>query len=102
MGCSNTRENLEYEIMQMQIKRLEIQMEKYNELQKLSKIEKHKVKPNIIPDYILPKFSKEKKIHIKNSKDKKSDSDKSDKTNVGKEKKVTSIKKKIRENLKLK
>ena len=36
MGCSNTRENLENEIMQMQIKRLEIQMEKYNELQKLS------------------------------------------------------------------
>ena len=94
MGCSNTRENLENEIMQMQIKRLEIQMEKYNKLQKLSEIEKHKVKPNIIPDYILPKFSKEKKIHIKNSKDKKSDSDKSDKTNVGKEKKVTSIKKK--------
>ena len=51
--------------MQMQIKRLEIQMEKYNELQKLSKIEKHKVKPNIIPDFSFQKSQRRKKFILK-------------------------------------
>ena len=42
-------------------------MEKYNELEKLSKIEKHKIRPSIIPDYIDPKFAKEHKIYFNNN-----------------------------------
>ena len=60
MGCSTIKENLENEIMKLQIQRIEIQMEKYKELEKLSKIEKRKIKPNFIPDYIDPKFAKER------------------------------------------
>ena len=90
MGCSTIKENLENEIMKLQIQRIEIQMEKYKELEKLSKIEKHKIKPNIIPDYIDPKFAKERQIYIKNSKDKKSE-----KTNYTKEKKLIYLKEKF-------
>ena len=91
MGCSTIKENLENEIMKLQIQRIEIQMEK------LSKIEKHKIKPNIIPDYVDPKFAKERQIYIKNSKDKKSE-----KTNYTKVKKVNIFKRKNLGNIKLK
>ena len=33
MGCSSAKEKLENEMMKIQIRRLEIQMEKYNESQ---------------------------------------------------------------------
>ena len=91
MGCSTIKENLENEIMKLQIQRIEIQMEK------LSKIEKHKIKPNIIPDYVDSKFAKERQIYIKNSKDKKSE-----KTNYTKVKKVNIFKRKNLGNIKLK
>ena len=97
MGCSTIKENLENEIMKLQIQRIKIQMEKYKELEKLSKIEKHKIKPNFIPDYIDPKFAKERQIYIKNSKDKKSE-----KTNYTKVKKVNIFKRKNLGNIKLK
>ena len=78
--------------MKLQIQRIEIRMEKYKQLEKLAKIEKREIKPNIIPDYIDPKFANDHKIYIENSKDKKSE--KSEKTNYSKEKKVSIIKRK--------
>ena len=74
MGCSSQREKLENEMMNVQIMRLEVQMEKYNLLKKLSEIDNQKFEHiNVIPDYIDPKFAVEKKIYIKNNSDKKTD-----------------------------
>ena len=74
MGCSSQREKLENEMMNMQIMRLEVQMEKYNHLKRLSEIDNQKFEHiNVIPDYIDPKFAVEKKIYIKNNSDKKTD-----------------------------
>ena len=74
MGCSSQREKLENEMMNMQIMRLEVQMEKYNLLKRLSEIDNQKFEYiNVIPDYIDPKFAVEKKIYIKNNSDKKTD-----------------------------
>ena len=74
MGCSSQREKLENEMMNMQIMRLEVQMEKYNLFKRLSEIDNQKFEYiNVIPDYIDPKFAVEKKIYIKNNSDKKTD-----------------------------
>ena len=74
MGCSSQREKIENEMMNVQIMRLEVQMEKYNHLKRLSEIDNQKFKYiNVIPDYIDPKFAVEKKIYIKNNSDKKTD-----------------------------
>ena len=74
MGCSSQREKLENEMMNMQIMRLEVQMEKYNLFKRLSEIDNQKFEHiNVIPDYIDPKFAVEKKIYIKNNSDKKTD-----------------------------
>ena len=74
MGCSSQREKLENEMMNMQIMRLEVQMDKYNLLKRLSEIDNQKFEYiNVIPDYIDPKFAVEKKIYIKNNSDKKTD-----------------------------
>ena len=63
MGCSGPREKLEDKMMLMKLERMEIQMEKEKELSKLSQIEGHKIKPCHVPDYIDPKFAKEKNIY---------------------------------------
>jgi len=74
MGCSSQREKLENEMMNVQIMRLEVQMEKYNLFKRLSEIDNQKFEYiNVIPDYIDPKFAVEKKIYIKNNSDKKTD-----------------------------
>ena len=63
MGCSGAREKIEDKIMLLKLERMEIQMEKEKELNKLSEIAGHKIKPGQIPDYIDPKFAKEKNIY---------------------------------------
>ena len=63
MGCSGPREKIEDKMMLMKLERMEIQMEKEKELSKLSQIEGHKIKPCHVPDYIDPKFAKEKNIY---------------------------------------
>ena len=64
MGCTGgAREKLEDKIMLMKLERMEIRMEKAKNLEKLSEIEGHKINRHKIPDYIDPKFAKEKKIY---------------------------------------
>ena len=65
MGCSSIKEKLENEIIKLEIKKIEIQMEKYNQLQKLANIEKHEIRPNIIPVNIEPELAKEDKKSAK-------------------------------------
>ena len=98
MGCSSAKEKLENEMMKIQIRRLEIQMEKFNELEKLSKIEKHKIRPRIIPDYIDPKFAKEHKIYINNNIENKTDFTKEKKPKVVRKRNSTKSKSKTKIN----
>ena len=63
MGCAGEREKLEDQMMLMKLERMEIQMEKAKALQKLSEIEGHKIQRNHIPDYIEPKFARERQIY---------------------------------------
>ena len=92
MGCAGAREKIEDQMMLMKLERMEVQMEKEKELKKLSEIEGHTIKGQKIPDYIDPKFAKEKQIYddddeengVKKTddarkKDKKSDKNKKDK-----------------------
>ena len=63
MGCAGEREKIEDKMMLMKLERMEVQMEKEKELKKLSDIEGHTIKGGYIPDYIDPKFAKEKNIY---------------------------------------
>ncbi len=88
MGCSGPREKLEDKMMLMKLERMEIQMEKEKELSKLSQIEGHKIKPSHVPDYIDPKFAKEKNIYedddLEENNDKKTDINGKNKKGKGK------------------
>ena len=63
MGCAGAREKIEDKMMLMKLERMEIQMEKEKELKKLAELEGHTIKRSHVPDYIDPKFAKEKQIY---------------------------------------
>ena len=63
MGCAGAREKIEDKMMLMKLERMEVQMEKEKELKKLEEIEGHKIKRGHVPDYIDPKFAREKQIY---------------------------------------
>ena len=63
MGCAGEREKIEDKMMLIKLERMEIQMEKEKELQKLSDILGHEIKGSHIPDYIDPKYAREKQIY---------------------------------------
>ena len=63
MGCAGEREKIENKILLMKLEILEIQLQKEKELKKLSDIEGHEIKGSHIPDYIDPKFAREKQIY---------------------------------------
>ena len=63
MGCAGAREKIEDKMMLMKLERMEIQMEKEKELKKLAELEGHTIKRCHVPDYIDPKFAKEKQIY---------------------------------------
>ncbi len=63
MGCGTAREKLEDQMMVYKLERMEIQMEKEKELKKLAEIEGHTIERHKIPDYIDPKFAKEKRLY---------------------------------------
>ena len=56
MGCGNSKEKVEDEMMKMKMKRIELQMERYNQLQLLKEIDGSEIKPPVIPDYLDPKY----------------------------------------------
>ena len=63
MGCAGAREKIEDKMMLVKLERMEVQMEKEKELKKLSELAGHSIKRSQIPDYIDPKFAKEKQIY---------------------------------------
>ena len=63
MGCAGAREKIEDKMMLIKLERMEIQMEKEKELKKLAELEGHTIQRSHVPDYIDPKFAKEKQIY---------------------------------------
>ena len=64
MGCGNTKEKIENEMMEIKIARIELQMERYKDLQLLKDMDGKEIKRSTIPDYIDQEFLKEKIIKI--------------------------------------
>ena len=62
MGCSGEREKIKDKMILLKLERMQIKIEKEKVLGKLSEITGHKIKSGRIPDYIDPKFAKEKNI----------------------------------------
>ena len=56
MGCGNSKEKLEDEMLDLKISRIEVQMERYNQMQLLKEKNGINVKSPDIPDYLDPKF----------------------------------------------
>ena len=56
MGCGNPQEKLEDEMLNLKIARIELQMERYNQIQLLKEKQGTQVNTSTIPDYIDPKF----------------------------------------------
>jgi len=57
MGCENTKEKIEEEMLKMKLERFEIQKERYQQLKILKEIDGYESKAPIIPDYIDPNFT---------------------------------------------
>ena len=63
MGCENTKEKIESELIKMKMARSEVQMERYNQIQLLKEMDGTEIKPSIIPDYIDHDFIKQKLLN---------------------------------------
>ena len=88
MGCANSREKLENEMIKLKFQRVQIQMERKNQIKILEGLEKKKITEPVIPDFISlkperpikkiltdTKNEKNKKKENKNKKDKKDKND---------------------------
>ena len=73
MGCGTAREKLEDLMVAYKLQRMEVQIEKEKELKKLAQIEGHNIERSIVPDYIDPKFAKEKRLNIEEKDNKEND-----------------------------
>ena len=100
MGCANSREKLENEMIKLKFQRVQIQMERKNQIKILEGLEKKKITEPVIPDFISLKPERPiKKIltDTKNEKNKKKENknkkDKKDKVNIKDKKDKNDIKK---------
>ena len=100
MGCANSREKLENEMIKLKFQRVQIQMERKNQIKILEGLEKKKITEPVIPDFISLKPERPIKKTLtdtKNEKNKKKESknkkDKKDKANIKDKKDKNDIKK---------
>ena len=54
MGCGNPKEKIEDELMKAKLERVQVQMERMNQIKLLEEITGQKIKPSFIPDYLSP------------------------------------------------
>ena len=92
MGCAGAREKIEDKMMLMKLERMEVQMEKEKEPKKLEEIEGHKIKRGHVPDYIDPKFAREKQIYDEDD----DDDDEIENKNTDDNKKGKKLKRKLK------
>ena len=57
MGCGNSKEKLEDEMLNLKISRIEVQMERYNQMQILKEKNGYNIKCPEIPDYLDHKYA---------------------------------------------
>jgi hypothetical protein len=113
MGCGDSREKIEDEMIKLKFERAQIQMERKKQIQILEGIERKKITEPIIPDYISLKPEKpfknvqteikNKSVSDKNKKAKKKSpvkkkKPKSDKTKKPKHRKTDSTKQESQKN----
>lgn len=67
MGCSGAQKKIENEMMLIEYERINLQIERMKTLKKLEEIDGIKRKGNVIPDYLDPKFARNKKKNSKKS-----------------------------------
>ena len=101
MGCGDTKEKIEDEMIKIKFKRAEIQMERKKQLKLLEEIEGKKISEPVIPDYIS--FNQEKhenknqtEIKANSVCERKPKSKKAKKKSPEKKSKNKSVKEKIR------
>ena len=58
MGCGNTKEKIEDEILKAKMARAELQYERQQQMKLLKDLDGTDYKPPIIPDYIMPHIVK--------------------------------------------
>ena len=97
MGCAGEREKIEDKMMLMKLERMEVQMEKEKTLKKLSEMEGRQIPFGHVPDYIDPKFAKDKNIYDDEEDYKKGDNDNLDTDDVRKKDKKKDKKDKKKE-----
>ena len=86
MGCANSREKLENEMIKLKFQRAQIQMERKNQMKILEGIEKKKITEPMIPDFISFKPEKPSKKLLTETKVKKiSNKNENNKENKGQE-----------------
>ena len=83
MGCTGDRQTIEDKMMVLKLERMEVQMAKDKEIQKLSIMDGKPIKTTNIPDYIAPELSDEKN----SSEESESDENESEEDNKKKKKK---------------
>ena len=62
MGCTSSKEKIEDQMMEIKLQRIEIQMDREDKINQLSKMEGRNITYQNIPDYIDPQFAVEKNI----------------------------------------
>ena len=86
MGCGNSKEKLEDEMIKLKFKRAQIQMERKNQIKILEGLEKKKITEPVIPDFICLRPEKPTKKILTEIKEKGITSDKKEnKKNIKKE-----------------
>ena len=108
MGCGNSKEKLENEMIKLKFQRAQIQMERKNQIKLLEGLEKKKITEPIIPDFISfepEKPSKKLLTEIKSKKDNQNEIENKKRNksvkikNKNKKQKVENLKVKKKENL---
>ena len=69
MGCGTSREKIEDQMMKLKLVKMEIQMERENNINRLSELNGLKINYASVPDYIDPEFAITKKIFFGTSPD---------------------------------
>ncbi len=86
MGCGNSKEKLEDEMIKLKFERAQIQMERKNQIKILEGLEKKKITEPVIPDFISLRPEKPAKKILTEIKEKGITSDKKEnKKNIKKE-----------------
>ena len=96
MGCGNSKEKLEDEMIKLKFQRAQIQMERKNQIKILEGIEKKKITEPVIPDFISLKPERQGKKLLTDTKNKPPLNSKNPKEN--KDKKAQDNKKRSKSN----